>query len=388
MLGSKKATKKSIIEYIFIGIICLTMVVLLFNFCSKEYSYYQYETSSTHYLRAEVTEIVTQELLVSGSNGEYTTGNQTVRVKMLSGDIKGESIEIENYITLQHNVILKNGSRVIVSVDAPENVEPYYTIYNYDRSKGILLLSVCFILLVIIIGRKRGVMSCIGLTFTVSMVICFLVPSLYSGSNAISALMFTVTISTTVTCFCISGFSRKTLLNIISSTLGGITAGIIYWIFTVILNVSGSSIDEAESLVLISNSTGLKLNGVLFAGIIVCSLGAVMDVAVSLGASLGEIKTLRPEITSKELFSSGINIGRDMIGTMTNTLILAFLGSEMATLITFISYGVEFNQLLSSNFIALEVAKGLSGSLAVVLSVPISAMVCSVGYKNYKGEFI
>ena len=109
-----------------------------------------------------------------------------------------------------------------------------------------------------------------------------------------------------------------------------------------------------------------------------------MDVAVSIGASLFEIRELNPEITSKELFKSGMNIGRDMIGTMTNTLILAFSGGAITTLMVLISYGVQYNQLISSNYISLEVAKGLAGSAAVVLTVPISAAVCAYAYAKNK----
>ncbi|MEE0859016.1 MAG: YibE/F family protein [Acutalibacteraceae bacterium] len=383
-LKLKKPDNKSVAEYIFIGIIFVIMIILFVSFQSKEYSYHRYETSTTHYVRGVVTEIVDQQLTMSGTDGEYFTGKQTLKVEILEGDTAGEVVEIDNYVTVQHNVVVKEGSGVIVCADMPENAEPYYTIYNYDRNNYIWILSASFLLLVIIIGRKKGFMSCLGLIFTLCMVMCYLLPNLYDGNNAVISAIVTVVSGTAVTCFCISGFSKKTVLNIIGATVGGISAGLIYYIFMTALNISGCSMDEAESLVLISQSTGLQIKGVLFAGIMISSLGAVMDVAVSLGASLSEIKELNPEITAKELFHSGMNIGRDMIGTMTNTLILAFAGSSLATLIVLISYGVQFNQLLSSDYIALEVAKGLAGSASVVLTVPISAAVCAVGYGKHK----
>ena len=108
-----------------------------------------------------------------------------------------------------------------------------------------------------------------------------------------------------------------------------------------------------------------------------------MDIAVSISASLQEIVSLKPEIKKKELFRSGMNIGRDAIGTMTNTLILAFAGGTLATLLVLISYGVQFHQLVSSNFLALEIAQGLAGSAAIILTVPISAFVNAVGRSFY-----
>lgn len=386
MMELKQPTKKQALEYVLIAVIFVVMLVMILGFTKNEYSYKMYNTSTLHYVRGTVAEVVDQELTLSGADGEYFTGYQKINVKILEGDLKGETVEIQNYVTAQHNVVVTEGRHVIVCADTPENASPYFTLYNYDRGNSIWILAALFVLLVIIVGEKNGLMSCIGLGFTMCMVICILLPALYNGGNAVLISTVTVIASTAVTCFCISGFAKKTLFNIISACAGALSAGLIYKIFALILGVSGVSMEETESLVLISQSTGLNLSGVLFAGVMISALGAVMDVAVSIGASLYEIHELNPEITAKELFRSGMNIGRDMIGTMTNTLILAFAGGSIATLIALISYGVQYNQLISSNYIALEVAKGLSGSAAVVLTVPISAAVCALGYAKHKNK--
>lgn len=385
-LKLEKPNKKQFLEYVLLAVIFVLMSVMIFGFYKTEYSYSMYETGTRHYVRGIVTEIVDQELTLSGADGEYFTGFQNLRVKILEGELKGETVTIDNYVTAQHNVVVNEGRRVVVCADTPENAEPYFTLYNYDRAYSIWILVAIFVLLVIIVGEKNGLMSCIGLGFTMCMVIGWLLPLLYNGGNATVVSVITVILSTAVSCFCISGLTKKTVYNIISATVGCLSAGIIYKIFALILSISGVSMEETESLVLISQSTGLKLSGVLFAGVMISALGAVMDVAVSLGASLYEIRELNPEITAKQLFKSGMNIGKDMIGTMTNTLILAFAGGSIATLIALASYGVQYHQLLSSNYIALEVAKGLAGSAAVVLTVPISALVCAFGYAKHKNS--
>lgn len=382
----KNPTKKQLFEYAIFAVVFLLMLVMIFGFVKTEYSYKMYDTSTLHYVRGTVTEIVDQNITYSGADNEYITGIQNIKVKILEGDLKGETVEIDNYITVQHNVVVNKGRRVIVCADTPENVQPYFTLYNYDRANSVWILAAVFVLLVVIVGEKKGLMSCIGLGFTMCTVICWLLPALYNGGNGVLVSIITVALSTAVTCFCISGLSRKTAFNIISAIAGTLSAGVIYKLFASILGVSGASMDEAESLALISQTTGLSLSGVLFAGVMISALGAVMDVAVSIGASLYEIRELNPDISSKELFKSGMNIGRDMIGTMTNTLILAFAGGSIAMLILLISYGVQYNQLISSNYIALEVAKGLAGSAAVVLTVPISAVVCAFGYAKHKNK--
>ena len=382
----KNPPKKQLSELFIIVAIILSMAAMIFGFLKTEYSYKMYENSTVHYIRGVVSEVCDQSITVSGANKEFVTGNQKIKVEIKQGDLKGQTVRIDNYITVQHNVVVSKGSRVIVCADTPENAEPYYTLYNYDRASGIWILGIVFILLVIIVGEKNGFMSCIGLGFTLCAVVCWLLPALYNGGNAVLNSIIVVVFSTAVSCFCIGGISKKTALNIISTALGCLSAGIIYKLFSFALNINGTSADEIESLSLISQSTGLSLGGLLFAGILISSLGAIMDVGVSIGAALYEIKSLNADITSKELFRSGMNIGKDMIGTMTNTLILAFTGGSIATLMVLISYGVQYNQLLSSNYIALEVAKGLAGSAAVVLTVPISAAVCAFGYGKLKKQ--
>ena len=150
---------------------------------------------------------------------------------------------------------------------------------------------------------------------------------------------------------------------------------------------------------LFSRATGLYIKDIMFAGILISSLGAIMDVAMSITSSLYEIHTHKPDITAKELFVSGIEIGKDMIGTMTNTLILAFAGSAFISLLVFISYNVDIKQLLNSNFITIEFAQGITGTLGIVLTVPIASLLTAslatgksfremIKYKNKKEYMI
>lgn len=373
--------KRRKIEQILMLAIVITMIFMCVNYRNQKYGFQKSNTDeNVCYVRAKVQEVMEQDVSDSESYKEYELGYQKLMVRVLEGEYKGKELVIDNYITVQHHVVLKENSKVIVCIDCPEGVEPYYTIYNYDRSGGLLIVLGIFILLVAMVGGQQGIRSCIALLFTLLLVFCYLLPHLFEGDNATGITMITVSLSCAVTCFCIGGISKKTILNVTSAVLGGVSAGVLYEVFSRILSISGCNMDEAETLALVAQTTGLRLEGVLFAAVTVASLGAVMDVAVSLGASLFEISNLDPNIKRKELFHSGMNIGKDMIGTMTNTLILAFAGGTLSTLLVFAAYGVQFHQLISSNLLALEVAKGLAGSAAVVMTVPISAMVCAMGY--------
>ncbi len=380
-MNFKKPSIKGIAEYVITAIILIATIIMLIGIGSREYSFTVYETSNISYVRGRVAEILSEDLS-DGSENRYTTGRQELLVEILEGDAKGKIVEITSFITPTYQVILKEGSDVIVRADAPEGIEPYYTIYSYNRTLPVILIISFFLLLIIAVGRKKGFMSCVGLLFTLAMVICYLLPRLYEGEPPFITTFITVLLSASASCFCISGISRRTFLNLLSVMIGSFSATLLYWIFTLMLNISDGTLPEAENLLLVSYSTDLSLTGILFAGVTISALGAVMDVAVSLGASLWEIKTINPKITPRELFRSGMNIGREMIGTMTNTLILAFAGGTLASLLIFISYGIQLNQLVSSDFLALELATGIAGSSAVVLTVPISALVCAFGYRK------
>ncbi len=376
-------SKKRVGEIAIVVLIFFVMAFMLVTFYEREFSYKQLNTENISYVRGVVRELVVDEL---NEQPQFTAGYQKIKVELLGGKAKGEIVEIENYITAIHNVPVKEGSRVIIRTDMPEGITPYFSLYNYDRTFGSLGMILFFFAIVVLVGGKRGFMSCVGLMFTLCTVVCFMLPNIFEGGNVSVISVVTIVLSTAVSCFCVGGLTKKTYLNILSTVLGTITAGLVYALFVVFLKVSGTNIAEVEELSLISNYTGLNLNGILFAGILISSLGAVMDVAVSMGASLNEIKEINPKISPKNLFRSGMNIGKDMIGTMTNTLILAFAGGTLSTLIIFLSLGLEFHQFVSSNFFALELASGISGSTAVVLTVPISAAICSFTKINNKNN--
>lgn len=370
------------IEYLLLFFVFLITVGMFMSFFEQEASYKRYETENTSYEKARVSEVREQNLVSCGINGEYYTGYQQVRVCLQEGKHKGKELVLDNYVTLTHNVIVKKGMHIILYADRPEGVEPYYSIYNYDRSNGTAVAILAFLILTVIIGRYRGVRAAIGLAFTLAVTMNYMIPSLYEGKNVLFTISVTLLSAVTISSFCISGLSIKSVCNMLNTMLGVGSAVAIYFILTKLLHLQGGSLEDAEALQLISNDTGLSLSGVMFAGVIIGALGAVMDVAVSLSAALWELKMKNPLMTKQELCRSGLNVGKDMIGTMINTLIFAFLGGSLSTLFIYISYGVNLNQFLSSDFLAMELAMALAGSGAVMITVPVSALVCGIIFEK------
>ncbi|MCD8375502.1 MAG: YibE/F family protein [Oscillospiraceae bacterium] len=175
----------------------------------------------------------------------------------------------------------------------------------------------------------------------------------------------------------LNGISRQTAVGL-SATLAGVAAtALIFLLFSRLLHLSGYNTDDAEALLMAGDSTGMSIRYLLLAGVMISALGAVMDVAVSLAAALEELVRANPKMKRGALMHSGLNIGRDMIATMSNTLILAFAGTGLNTMLCLLAYGYQPAQLLSSDYLAVELAQGLCATLGVVLTVPVTILIAA-----------
>lgn len=150
--------------------------------------------------------------------------------------------------------------------------------------------------------------------------------------------------------------------------------------------MTGLNLTGVESLNMISNVSGMKVYQLLTAGILIASLGAVMDLSISIASSIQEIYTSNPNINKKELFKSGMNVGKDMMGTMANTLILAFTGASLTMLIIIYSYNVSYNQLINMDMVSLEIIQGLTGSMAIIFTVPLVSFISAEIITKFSGK--
>ncbi len=352
--------------------------------------YTMYNTQSIHYVKGRVVQITSEVLEQDSVDSSLYLGEQKIVVELLEGDQKGQEIEIDNSLSKVHNIRVTNNQRVIVCADTPENAEPYYTVFNYDRSIPIVILIVTFGIAVIVIGGRKGVRALLGVAFSLLTVILFLAQAIYHGFDPIVICFLTLLITTGVSLLLLNGFSRRTAVGLLSTLLGVLVTGIIFAIFAMILHLTGYNSDEIENLFLVSYSTGLSIRPLLLVGVLISALGAVMDVAVSLAAALEELVIVNPSFSRNALIKSGLNIGKDMIGTMSNTLILAFAGTALTTMISLIAYGYQFQQLLSSDYMAIELTQGLCATIGVVLTVPIATFISALLFihssKDGKGK--
>ena len=331
--------------------------------------------------KAEVTEILQDNLEDNGTR----VGEQKVRVRMLTGVRKGEELEITSSSGYLFGAACKVGMKVIVmqSVAGDTTIA---SVYTQDREWVIYIFAALYLLALCAIGGRQGIKGCIGLVFTFFCVIFVYLPLIYRNVSPFGAAVFMCFITTLVTMYMIGGATRKTIAATAGTVAGVVIAGISAWLFSMASGITGYNVSDIETLMTLWNTNGIQVGGLLFSGLLISCLGAVMDVAMSIASALSELKTVNPEMTRRELWRSGRNIGRDMVGTMTNTLILAFLGSGFTLIIYIYSLGLPWHELASSTFLALEVVSGVSSAIGVILAVPVTAEIGAVLFcKNAKG---
>ncbi|WP_315074690.1 YibE/F family protein [uncultured Clostridium sp.] len=361
------------------------IMAVLFSSHTPIYNPYSSEAGGEmHYETGKVVSIDEQSINPSGFSGLYS-GRQIVSVLIESGQYKGKTFQINNALNYDTNFVLHNGQNIVVSVNTSTGDTSFVNVYMFApyRVVPLLVLIGLFIGAICLVGGWRGFHSVLGIIFTLTTVLFIFVPLLFHGVSAIGATILLVVVTSCVTLSLVGGFDKKTLSAILGTVAGVIVSVILMLVFSKILGVSGYTSSDTDALLNIAGQSKLQVKDLLFTGIIIASLGAVMDIAISIATSINELQKQKPDVSFTELFNSGMNIGRDMMGTMTNTLILAFLGESIFSFILMYSYEVQFKQLINSNGIAIDILNAVCGGFAVILTVPI---VSGIAAKLLQGK--
>lgn len=373
----KRVYKETIAKYLIVAAI-LAMVVIFFKSVKVTPLI---SDDGTEFAKATVLEV--NEETTQGD--EMYSGSQKVTLSITSGTFKGEVVEGDSMNGYLYGAYCKEGEKVIVQTGENDG-EIFASVYNYDRESEIAVLVIVFLAVMWIVGGKKGINSVISLVFTVAVIIMMYLPMLYLGVSPFLAAVLAGVLITSVSMLMIGGLTAKAFCSIAGTVCGVVIAGVVAMIFGNVAHINGFNTEEIETLHYIGQHTNIDVGGLLFSGIIIASLGAVIDTAMSVATSLNEIAQTSPGIGARALFRSGMNIGRDMIGTMSNTLILAFVGGSLNTMIIIYAYSYSIHQTLNMYSIGIEIMKGISGSLGVILTVPFVSAVSAVFFGKKKGK--
>ncbi len=348
--------------------------------------YTSLDTTGITYPSGTVTEVISEDLEPTPYDSSRLWGSQELRVRINDGDLAGQEVEIHNEVNDTHNILCEEGTGVIVRLESQEGLEPYFSIYNYNRGFGLVALLVVFAALMVAVGGLKGARSLVGLAFAIFLIACFMLPAFYHGYPVIPVTLGVVLAITVSSMTLLNGWSAKTRVAILA-TLGGVAvAALFYAIFSAVLHVGGYNMEAAEDLIFLRQRVDFQVGDVLFTCVLVASLGAVLDMTMGVTSALFEMRQVHPAITQRELFRAGMEMGQDMTGTMCTTLILAFAGGAITTLLSLLTYGTQTFQLLNSDYLTLEVFQSLVGSVAVILAVPLASAISAWALGAPQGE--
>lgn len=359
---------------ILVGMVFCAVVILT----SGMYMHGEEETTVFSVQRARVLEVDNDRLSPDPQVEGIYIGRQTVLFELLTGAHAGQQVRIDNTLSRFFNHLAEDNMTLLVAIVLDQGGEIVHVdVFGHARDGFILGFVGLFFLILVIVARKKGFYSVLTLLFTLITVIFFMIPAILNGYSPILFAIITAIVTAIFSILMISDFSLKSLAAICGTMIGVFIAGGISILAGRIAHISGMHISHAEEVLFQAGGVPVQIPQLLFAGIIIASLGAVIDVGMSISSAVFEIKDVNPNLDVKALYKSGMNIGRDIVGTMSNTLILAFAGSSIAVLIIIISYRLPYTRLINLDILAVEVIQGISASIGLVLAVPITALLAS-----------
>lgn len=365
-------SRKKVVRYLIYLLFVCVFAVFVFKLNQVEKTELVVRTGQT-FEKAEVTEILQDNL---DSNGTRV-GEQKVHVKMLTGARKGEKLDVTSSSGYLFGAACTVGMKVVV-MQSVAGETTIASVYSQDREWVIYIFALLYLLALCVIGGKQGIKGCLGLIFTFFCVIFVYLPLVYLRFSPFWAAVFICFLTTLVTMYLIGGPTKKTCAATLGTLAGVVLAGLSAWCFSKASGISGYNVSDIETLMTLWNTNRIQVGGLLFSGLLISCLGAVMDVAMSISSAIDEIYKQNNSLTRKELFKAGMRVGRDMMGTDSNTLILAFAGSSVSTLLLDYAYDLPYQQIINSNNIGIAIMQGLAGSFGIVLSVPLTVLICTV----------
>ena len=343
-----------------------------------------YDDGACSAVVTEIVEVITEDITIDSA---LAGQDKTVVFKCLvkSGELKGKTVTAVETISVYDMVPLEEvmvGSRILIAENPDDSSEWDFYMHDYNRLTPIWILGGMFVVLILVFGKMKGVNTLISLGFTCIAVFAVFVPAVLSAKNiylwAIITCVYIIAMTLTIT----NGYSKKTLAAVIGCSSGVIVSGLLTLIFRSYMNLSGITSEDSMYI----KDFNVDLHALIFAGVILGSVGAVMDVSVSISSSLKELHDQIENPTFLKLVRSGITIGRDIMGTMANTLVLAYIGCELGGTLLSVVYSSSLTTLFSREKIVEELLQAFVGSIGILLTIPLTAVVSSALYmgKQFK----
>lgn len=328
------------------------------------------------FFKAEITQVLEQKINVLPDGSE--TVQQNLMLRGLEGDFSGKEINFNGIgeIDVLSKNIYKVGDRVltVASYDMEGNVVYYIT--DFIRTKSLWSLAAIFVLALLAVGGIKGLRSLLALVLTFLVIIKYIIPQILSGTSPLLVTLIGSLVILLVIIYTTEGFRARSHIAVISILVSLIITILFSWVFVSLTKLTGVS---SEDVLFLFNIGGQVINfkGLLLAGIIIGALGVLDDVVISQIRTVEQIAKASDSLDKIKIFKHAYQVGVSHIASMTNTLFLAYAGVSLPLLILFISGESAFStwsQIINSEIIATEMVRTLTGSIGLILSVPIATL--------------
>ena len=331
------------------------------------------------YERAKVKMNLTDSTEADPASDGGFRGDQLLIVEVLTGQYAGKQLQVYNYVGPLYGGPLAEGDTAVLAISTYADGSHIGTVYEFDRMEALVVVLGLFLIVTVLVGGKTGAKSLISLLVTLVCLFYILIPGLMKGAPTLLLVFAVCAFISVVSLTILSGVEKKSVCAMLGTIAGTGMALLFALLAQKLTRIDGLRLSDVEPLLqLRQQGMDIGLRGLLAGGIAISALGAVMDVTMGISSAMCEISAADPKITAGKLFRSGMNIGRDMVGTMTNTLILAFLGSSFTLILYLYSIGLQPYQLWSSAFLSTEVISSVSSSVGVILSIPLTALITAL----------
>ncbi|MEG1152576.1 MAG: YibE/F family protein [Oscillospiraceae bacterium] len=330
-------------------------------------------------LKAVVTKVLDKRVEQSNLGGanDYITFNAMIT----EGSMDGAEVTATQLNDIHMAVKMKEvevGDKIILSYIGEVETDGEWMLAEYIRTDKLIMLGIIFVVLLLIFGRFNGVSTILSLCFTCLSIFVVLVPAIIGGFNVYFWTIIVSVFIIVMTIILVNGISTKSIVAAIGCFGGVSICGLITIVMKHFLYLTGMVDEESMFLLMLHSENPIDLNAIIFAAIIIGAVGAIMDVAISMSSSLYEVAQQTENPQMKTILKSGINIGRDILGTMSNTLILAYIGSSLTVVLLLVAYNQSLTALFNREMIIVEILQALTGSFGLLLTIPLTSVVASI----------
>ncbi len=342
------------------------------------------QRTTSEEIKGTVISIDDEEIL---SSGVSYIGHQILKVKVLEGPFKDDVINVNNLLMGQsdYDEIYKAGDNILMALSVESNQVKDARAISMNRSPWLMLLVGIMAFMLLAYGRWVGFKALVSFLLSIWIIWFVLIKGLVSGLSPILLTTLTVILLSAIIIFLVSGFNRRGLAAFIATISGLLIALIITHIFGSKMGLYGMTEPYVQTLV-ISGYFNLNLLEIFYAAIILGASGAAMDIAVDVSASMYEIMINNPLISRKKLIQSGLNVGRQVIGTMTTTLLLAYSGSYLTLLMLFMVKETTFIRMMNMKIVVSEVLRTIMGSIGLIMVAPLTALIAGTLFTRNKSS--